>query len=82
MDINRKGQFPTMCCFVLFVFFSNSLSVNSEDPNQTPHYVASNLGLHYLSLSHKNDEKLIRANAKSFVLKEGFFHLDVLTCIN
>ena len=28
---------------------------NSGDPDQTPHSVASDLGLHYLPISHKKD---------------------------
>ena len=29
------------------------MQANSEDPDQTPHFVASNLGLQYLPMSHK-----------------------------
>ena len=36
---------------------------NSEDPDQTPHYYAvSALGLHYLPMSHKKDDRLIWDN--------------------
>ena len=31
---------------------------NSEDPDETPHYVASHLGLHSLTLSHLWDARL------------------------
>ena len=31
------------------------MQANSGDPNQTPHSVASDLGLHYLPMSHKKD---------------------------
>ena len=31
------------------------MQANSGDPDQTPHSVASVLGLHYLPLSHKKD---------------------------
>ena len=52
-------------CLVL-----NVLLVNSE---YMPHSVASDLGLHCLSLSRKKDARLIWANAYSCVIKEGFF---------
>ena len=29
------------------------MQANSEDPDQTPHSVASDLGLHYFHISHK-----------------------------
>ena len=35
---------------------------NSEDPDQTPRSVASDLGLHCLSMSHKKDARLIWVN--------------------
>ena len=73
VDINGKGQCPRKCCLVLFVSFSNFLLVNTEDTDQTPHSVASDLGLHCLSLSSNNDARLIWANAYSCVIKEGFF---------
>ena len=73
MDINGKSQFPIKCCLVLFVLFKNIMLVNSEDSDQTPHSVASDLGLHCLSLSRKNDARFICANAYSCVIKEGFF---------
>ena len=31
------------------------MQVNSGDTDQTPHSVASDLGLHYLPMSHKKD---------------------------
>ena len=33
--------------------------MNSGDPDQTPHYVASGLGLHCLHWPHKKDASLI-----------------------
>ena len=33
---------------------------NSEDPDQNPHSVASDLGLHYFPMSHKRN-KIIRS---------------------
>ena len=35
------------------------MQANSEDPDQTPHSVASDLGLHYLPMSHKKDARHI-----------------------
>ena len=71
MDINGKAQFPIKRCLVLFVFLN--ILVNSEDTDQTPHSVASDLGLHYLSLSRKNDARLICANAYNCVIREDVF---------
>ena len=34
------------------------LSANSGNPDQTPHFAASDLGLHYLPMSHKKDASL------------------------
>ena len=51
------------------VFFSyqfkstqNILLANSENPDQTPPYVAADLGLHCLPMSHKKDPRLIWVN--------------------
>ena len=33
--------------------FSNILQANSKDPDQTPHYVASDMGLHCLPMPIK-----------------------------
>ena len=35
------------------------MQANSEDPDQTPHSVASDLGLHYLTMSHKKGARHI-----------------------
>ena len=35
------------------------MQANSGDPDQTPHAVASDLGLHYLPMSHKKDARHI-----------------------
>ena len=35
------------------------MEANSGDPDQTPHSVASDLGLHYLPMSHKKDARHI-----------------------
>ena len=36
---------------LLFYFRRNYLSVNTADPDQTPHYVASDQGLHCLPMA-------------------------------
>ena len=38
---------------------NNILLANSGDPDQTPHSVGSDLGLHCLSMSHKKDARFI-----------------------
>ena len=35
------------------------MQANSGDPDQTPHSVASDLGLHYLSMFHRKDARHI-----------------------
>ena len=35
------------------------MQANSGDPNQTPHSVTSDLGLHYFPMSHKKDARHI-----------------------
>ena len=35
------------------------MQANSGDPDQTPQSVASDLGLHYLPMSHKKDARPI-----------------------
>ena len=39
------------CRFYLFIFFWKILLVKTADPYQTPHFVASDLGLHCLSMT-------------------------------
>ena len=43
---------------ILFKFEWNSQSANSGDPDQMPHSTASDLGLHYLPMSHKKGDRL------------------------
>ena len=38
-------------CHFYSNFLTKSLLVNNVDPDQMPHYVASNLGLHYLPMT-------------------------------
>ena len=45
--------------FILFKFELNILQENSADPDQTPLYVASDLGLYCLPMSHIKDARLI-----------------------
>ena len=40
------------------------MQANSGDPDQTPHSVASDLGLHYLAMSHKKDNSYKRVSQK------------------
>ena len=40
----------------------------SGDPDQTPHSVASDLGLHYLPMSHKKDARHIWVKMQLFCL--------------
>ena len=35
---------------------------NTGDPDQTPHYAASDLGMHCLPMPHKKDARLIWVN--------------------
>ena len=42
------------------------MQANSGDPDQTPHSVASDLGLHYLPVYHKKD-------ARHYGLKCNYF---------
>ena len=39
-----------MVALILFLFLWKILLVNNGDPDQTPHYVASDLGLHCLPM--------------------------------
>ena len=56
--------------FFIFVLFVFEFSIaNSEDPDQTPHYAASDLSLHCLPMSHKRDARL---KLVDFYLKEDF----------
>ena len=42
----------------LSTFLQNILQANSGDPDETPQYLASCLGLHDLPTSHKKDDRL------------------------
>ena len=44
------------------------MQANSGDPDQTPHSVASDLGLHYLHMSHKKDARHIWVKMQLFCL--------------
>ena len=45
--------------FFIFIQVLIEMQANSGDPDQTPHSVASDLGLHYLPMSHKKDARHI-----------------------
>ena len=42
------------------------MQANSGDPDQTSHSVASDLGLHYLPMSHKKDARHIWVKMQLF----------------
>ena len=42
-----------------FIFKVHSHIANSGDTDQTPHFMAADLGLHCLPMSHKKDARLI-----------------------
>ena len=44
------------------------MQANSGDPDQTPHSVVSDLGLHYLPMSHKKDVRHIWVKMHLFYL--------------
>ena len=44
------------------------MQTNNGDPGQTPHSVASDLGLHYLPMSHKKDARHIWVKMQLFCL--------------
>ena len=63
-DINWTSSFPMLGLFVWYFSFllkilKKLLFANSGEPDQTPHYVASDLVLHCLLMSHKKDARLI-----------------------
>ena len=44
------------------------MQANSGDPDQTPHTVASDLGLCYLPMSHINDARHIHVWVKNAII--------------
>ena len=50
---------PFKVCWVVMFILLNS---NSDDSNQMPHSVVSDLGLHCLPMSHKKDARLKGVN--------------------
>ena len=62
----------------IFHFYSSfnrkKLQANSGDPDQMPHSVASDLGLHYLRMSHKKDAR--------YMFKMQLFCLSHKSCRN
>ena len=70
----------------IFNFYSNfkrhlcTCLANSGEPVQTPHFVASDLVLHCLPMSHKKDARLIRVKVKqpsSLCLSEMIAKLEI-----
>ena len=57
-----------MVFFILFKVQQKIMQANSGDPDQTPHNVASDLGLHYLPMSHKKDARHVCAKLQLFCL--------------
>ena len=57
---------------VIFHFYSSFnrkiMQANSGDPDQTPHSVASDLGLHYFPMSHRKDARHIWVKMQLFCL--------------
>ena len=49
-----SGYFELLPCFIVIHVFN----ANSAEPDQTPHSVASDLGLHCLPVSHLWDARL------------------------
>ena len=47
------------------------MQASSGDPDQTPHSVASNLGPHYLPMSHKKDARHIRVKMQLLLKKSS-----------
>ena len=43
--------------FFIFIQVLTENYANSGDPDQMQHFVASDLGLHYLPMSHKKDTR-------------------------
>ena len=65
------SNFRGVTCTFSFLFYSKSIFplANSADPDQTPHSVVSDLGLHCLPMSQKWDARLIWVkNLKKVVL--------------
>ena len=48
-----------MLFFIFIQVLIEIMQANSGDPDQTPHYVASDLGLRYLPMSHIKDARHI-----------------------
>ena len=50
------------------------MQASRGDPDQTPHSVASDLGLHYLPMSHKKDARHIwvkKCNYFAYLIRVG-----------
>ena len=60
--------------FSFLFYFKMFLLANSEDPDQTPRSVASDLGLHCLPLSQKWDARLIWVKLRILAIIEPQHH--------
>ena len=50
--------------FFIFIQILKETSANSGEPDQTPSSAGSDLVLHCLPMSHKNDARLILVNSR------------------
>ena len=66
--INLTSLFPFLGCYVvlfLCIQILKETTANSGEPDQTPPFAASDLGLHCWPLSHKKDARLIWVNVSN-----------------
>ena len=56
------------------------MQANSGDPDQTPHSVASDRGLHYLPMSHKKDTRHIWVIMQLFCLSHKIAEIWEVYC--
>ena len=66
--VNLTSLFPFLgCCVVFFLCIQilKETTANSGEPDQTPPFAASDLGLHCWAMSHKKDARLIWVNVSN-----------------
>ena len=54
--------------FIFIQILIEKYASKQYDPDQTPHFVASDLGLHYLPMSHKKDARRMWIKMQLFCL--------------
>ena len=54
------------------------MQANSADPDQTPDSVASDLGLHYLPISHKKDARHIWVKMQLFCFSHMKYIVEII----